>query len=39
MVNQNEQEALKKFQNAKNKEHEKTKELGEDFTQVKQRTL
>jgi hypothetical protein len=35
MVNQNEQDALKKFQDTKNKEHEKTqkqiKELGEDF--------
>jgi hypothetical protein len=35
IVNQNAQDALKKFQNTKNKEHEKTqkqiKELREDF--------
>jgi gas vesicle protein len=35
MVSQNVQDALKKFQDTKNKEHEKTQkhinELGEDF--------
>jgi hypothetical protein len=45
MVNQNVQGAFKKFQDTKNKEHEKTqkhiKELRVDFTNttVKQRTL
>jgi hypothetical protein len=45
MVNQNVQDALKIFQDTKNKEHEMTqkqiKELREDFNkhQVEQRTL
>jgi predicted RNA-binding protein with RPS1 domain len=44
MVKQKIQEALKKFQDTKNKEHEKThkqlNELREDFnTELKQRTL
>jgi hypothetical protein len=44
MVNQNVQDALQKYQDTKNKKHEKTqrqiKELREDFnTKLKQRTL
>jgi type I site-specific restriction endonuclease len=42
MVNQNVQDALKKFQNTKNKEHEKTqkqiKELREDFNKHQHET-
>jgi 2,4-dienoyl-CoA reductase-like NADH-dependent reductase (Old Yellow Enzyme family) len=43
MVNQNVQDALMKFQDNKNKQHEMTqkqiKELREDFNKVEQRTL
>jgi predicted component of viral defense system (DUF524 family) len=43
MVNQNVQDALKKFQDSKNKEHEKIQkqinECREDLKKVKQRTL
>jgi hypothetical protein len=42
MVNQNVQDALKKFQDTKNKEHEKTqkqiKELREDFNKHQSET-
>jgi hypothetical protein len=42
MVNQNEKDALKKFQNTKNKEHEKTQkqinELREEFTKHQNET-
>jgi hypothetical protein len=42
MVNQNVQDALKKFQNTKNKEHEmtqkQTKELREDFNKHQSET-
>jgi hypothetical protein len=42
MINQNAQDACKKFQNTKNKEHEKTqkqiKELKEDFNKHQSKT-
>jgi hypothetical protein len=43
MANQNAQDALKTFQDTKNKEHEKTQkktnESRDDFNKLKQRTL